>query len=86
VRSLGSKSVADSLSVNVTVAVSPAFRLPLSLVTAIVGRTVSTLIVTVLFVSDPSAFWFPAASVNLLLDTLTTPLAVLPAVGVNVAV
>jgi uncharacterized membrane protein YqaE (UPF0057 family) len=44
---------------------------------------VSTVIVTVLLAT---AFWFPAASVNLLLATLTTPLAVLLAVGVNVAV
>ena len=71
---------------NVRAAVSPDLRLVLLLLMAIVGTTVSTVIVTVLFASAPSAFWFPFASVNLPLATETTPAVVLLAVGVNVAV
>jgi hypothetical protein len=78
--------VTVSLKVNVSVAACPVLRLVLLLVTAIVGGTVSTAIVTVLFASTPSAFKFPTASENLLLATLTTPAVVLLVVGVNVAV
>jgi hypothetical protein len=46
---------------------------------------VLTVIVTVLFASEPSIFELPAASENLLLETLTTPLDVLFAVGVKMA-
>ena len=58
---------------------------------AIVGGMVSAgtvLIanVTVLFESEPSTLKLPAASENLVLPTLTTPLAVLLAAGVKVAV
>ena len=79
------KSVDDSLKVNEIVAVSPAFTDDLLLVIAIVGTTVSTVIVTVLFASVPSVLKFPAASLNVLLATDTTPLAVLLVVGVKVA-
>jgi hypothetical protein len=48
--------------------------------------TVLTVIVTVLLTSDPSTLKFPAASENLLLPTLKTPLEVLFAAGVNVTV
>ena len=78
--------MATSLSTNVSVAVWPAPTLVLLLVTAIVGGTVSTVIVTVLFASAPSTLKFPATSENLLFATLTTPLAVLPGVRVKVAV
>ncbi len=54
--------------------------------TAIVGTTVSTVIVTVLFTSEPSALLLPAASLNLLLATETLPVIVLSVVGVKVAV
>ena len=84
--SLITKSVTVSLRANVSVAAWPARRLPLSLVTAIVGRIVSTVIVTVLFASAPSTLNLPAPSENLLLATLTTPWVVLLAVGVKVAV
>ena len=47
---------------------------------------VLTTIVTVLFESDPSILKLPAASENLLLETLITPLVVLLVLGVNVAV
>ena len=85
------KSVADSDRVIVIVAVSPAFRVALLLVIAIVGGVVSTLIVltvivTVLLASEPSALELPAASENLLLSTNTTPFAVELALGVKVAV
>ena len=50
------KSVDDSLSVKLTVAVSPALRADLLVATAIVGTTVSTDMVTVLFGSAPSLF------------------------------
>ena len=51
-----------------------------------VGRAVSTARVTELLASRPSALALPATSVNVPLATLTTPLAVLPGVGVNTAV
>ena len=41
---------------------------------------------TMLLASAPSALVLPAASENVPLATLTTPLVVLPASGVNVAV
>ena len=50
------------------------------------GITVSTLRVKVLLLSDPSALLLPAASENLEEATLISPLVVLSAVGVNVAV
>ena len=50
-----------------------------------VGATLSTLIVNVLLASPPSALLFPAASVKVVLATLTPPL-VAPAVGVKNAV
>ena len=73
------------------VAVSPTVS-ELSLVTipmvgAVVSEgTVFTLIVTLLLLSNPSVLKLLAASLNLLLATLTTPLEVLLDVGVNVAV
>ena len=86
VTSEATKLVDASLRVKVSVAVSPAMRLDLLLVTAIVGIRVSTAKVTVLFASAPSALALPAASVNTPLATLTTPFALLLAVGVNSAV
>ena len=80
------KSVAASDRVNVIVAVSPAFRVVLSLEIAMVGRMVSTVMVIVLLASAPSALALPAALVNVLLATETTPFAVELAVGVKVAV
>ena len=53
---------------------------------AILGITVSTTKVTELLGSAPSVLALPAASVNTPLDTLTVPLVVLLAVGVNKAV
>ena len=50
------------------------------------GRRVSTERVKVLLLSDPSAFSFPAELENFDEATLITPLVVLSAVGVNVAV
>ncbi len=86
VMSLATKSVEASDRVNVIVAVSPASRLVLLLEMAIVGRIVSTVMVTVLLASAPSALKLPAASENLLLSTNTTPFEVELAVGVKVAV
>jgi hypothetical protein len=48
------------------------------------GTAVSTVIETVLFASAPSAFAFPAASVNFVLATLIEAPVVLSAVGVKV--
>ena len=76
----------SSLKVKVSVAVSPALRLAASGVMATVGRTVSTARVTELLASSPSALALPAASANVPLATLTTPLAELPGVGVKTAV
>ena len=78
--------VEASLNVKVSVVVTPAMRLLLAELKAIVGTTLSTAKVMVLFVSDPSALRFPAVSVKTPLATLTVPLAVLLAVGVNSAV
>ena len=80
------KSVAASESVKVTVVVSPAFNDEALDVIAIVGLTVSTDKVKVLLLSDPSVFIFPEESENFDEATLITPLVVLSAVGVNVAV
>ena len=80
------KVVDASLRVNVTVVVSPAIKLLLLALKAIVGKTVSTAIETKLLASDPSVFKLPAASVKIPLDKLTVPLAVLLIVGVNKAV
>ena len=51
-----------------------------------VGRIVSTLIERELLASEPSALLLLLASENLALSTEITPLAVLLAVGVKVAV
>ena len=72
--------------VNVSAAVSPAFKEETSELMAMVGLTVSTLRVTVLFESAPSLLVLPAESENFELATETTPFVVLSAVGVNVAV
>ena len=75
------KSSDGSDNVNVMVAVSPAFK-ALSLdVIVMPGTTVSTA-----SISDPAVLSFPAASVNLAVSTLISPLAVLSSAGVNVAV
>ena len=71
---------------NVIVALWPALTALTLLVIASVGTTVSTAIVTVLFASVPSAFWFPAASANFPLATPTRAVSVLLTVGVNTAV
>ena len=80
------KSVADSERVKVNVAVSPFANVETLDVIAIVGLTVSTDKVKVLLLSLPSVFSFPAESENFDEATLITPLVVLSAVGVNVAV
>ena len=53
---------------------------------AMVGRTVSTVKMTVLLASEPSELVLPAESENFELATEITPLVVLLAVGVKVAV
>ena len=78
--------VEASLSVKVMTPDCPAIRLLRSLLMAIVGNTVSTVRVTLLLLSAPSALELPAASVKVPEATEITPLAVLLAVGVNVAV
>ena len=80
------KSLEDSESVNVSAAVSPAFKEETSELMAIVGLMVSIESVTVLFESEPSLLELPAASENLVDATEITPLVVLSAVGVKVAV
>ena len=80
------KSVADSERVKVNVAVSSFANVETSDVIAIVGLSVSTLSVTVLFASLPSALALLKASLNLSDATLITPFVVLSSVGVNVAV
>ena len=77
------KSVDDSDSVIVNVAVSPTFNSVTSETILIVGSTVSTVRVTVL---EAALFALPAASVNFGEETLITPSALLSLVGVNVAV
>ena len=74
------------LSVNAIVAVCPAFKFTELVPTIIDGTIVSTVIIIALFASDPSVLLFPKPSVNLLLDTLITPLVILFSAGVNVAV
>ena len=86
VTSEATKLVEASLRVKVREVVSPAIRLVLVELKAIVGTTVSTAKVIKLFVSAPSALALPAVSVKTPLATLITPLAVLLAVGVNKAV
>ena len=80
------KLVEASLSVKVSVVVSPAIRLDLLALKAIVGITVSIARVRVLLLSEPSALVLLVASVNTPFATLTVPLVVLLAVGVNSAV
>ena len=70
----------------VRVAVSPAFNDVTSDEMAIVGLTVSTVRVTVLFEPEPFLLVLPAASENFVDATEITPLLVLSAVGVKVAV
>ena len=79
------KVVEASLSVKVKVAESPDMRLVLLVLKEIVGTTVSTAKMTELLASEPSALAFPMALVKTPVATLTTPLVVLLAVGVNVA-
>ncbi len=67
-------------------AVATSLELAPPLFVDIVWLTVLTLNVTVLSVSDPSALALPVAFENLLDATEITPLVVLFAVGVNVAV
>ena len=86
VTSEATKSLADSERVNVRVAVSPAFKEATSEEMAMVGLEVSTESVTVLLASEPSLLALPAESENLDESTEITPLAVLSAVGVKVAV
>ena len=76
-----------SESVNVTVVVSPILKESSSSfsVMAMVGRMVSTERVTELLASEPSLLRLPAELENLDEATEMTPLAVLSAVGVNVA-
>ena len=86
VKSEAVKVVDASLSVNVKVTASPAFKLVLLALTEIVGTIVSTAIDTKLLASDPSTLAFPATSKNTPLATLTKPLEVLLAIGLKVAV
>ena len=78
------KSVAVSLKVKVINAVSPDLSAALSDETAMVGVIVSMVSDTTLFESAPSALALPAASVNLVLATLTEPAVVLFVFGVKV--
>ena len=71
--------------VNVSVAVSPAFKEETSELMATVGRTVSTVRLTMLFESEPSVLLLPAESENLDEVIEITALVVLLAVGVKVA-
>ena len=79
------KVVEASLSRKIKVVDSPAIRLDLLVLRAIVGRAVSTTKLIALLVSAPSALALPAESVKTPLATLTTPLAVLLGAGVKVA-
>ena len=78
------KSVAVSLKVKVINAVSLALSDALSAETAMVGVIVSMVNDTRLLESAPSALALPAASVNLVLATLTEPEVVLLVLGVKV--
>jgi hypothetical protein len=81
--SLATKSVALSLNVKVSVAVWLEFKLARLLATVIVGAIVSTVSVSVLLAA---VLVLPAGSLKVEPATVTTPLAVLLAVGVKVAV
>ena len=81
--SVAVKSVADSLSVKVIVAVSPLLRVALLLVIEIVGATVS---IDIGVASEPATLALPAGSVKVAAATDTEPGVVDPAFGVNVAV
>ena len=85
VRSSAAKLVDDSESVKLRVAVSPAFKEETSELTAMLGRTVSTVRLMELLASEPSALVLPAVSENLELATEIAPSVVLLAVGVKVA-
>ena len=82
------KSVEASERVKVSEDVSPALKesSASSSVMAIVGLTVSTVKVTELLASEPSLLVLPDELENLEEATETTPLVVLSAVGVKVAV
>ena len=77
------KSVEDSLSVKVMVAVSPLLSADALLTMEIVGATVSTVSVGE---SWPARLGLPAASVNVLAATEIEPGVVELAVGVKTAV
>ena len=84
------KSLLDSLSVKLMAAVCVALKVVLSEPTTIVGSVVSagvesTVNDTALFVSAPSLFKLPAASLNRS-ELTTTAALVTPALGVKVAV
>ena len=79
------KSVEASDKVKVMVAVSPTPSSSLFVVIATVGGVVS-LVSTVMETEPALVLALPAASVNLLASTETTPSVVLLAVGVKVAV
>ena len=79
------KSVEASDKVKVMVAVSPTPSSALLVVIATVGGVVS-LVSTVMETEPALVLALPAASVNLLASTETTPSVVLLAVGVKVAV
>ena len=88
------KLLLDSLSVKLMVAVSPVVSPNLLLLTMMVGGVVSglgpaaappMLRATALLGSWPSALKLPAASVKVVLETMTAPLLA-PLVGVKVAV
>ena len=76
------KSVAASLKVNVSVAVSSAFSAALELVILTVGSIVSTLMES----GVAALLLLPEASVNVPVATSMVPLATLSSVGVKVAV
>jgi hypothetical protein len=82
VTSANEKLVVGSLRVKEIVAVSPALRVALLEVIAMVGATVS---ITIWLVSDPAVLLLPAASVKAFAATETLPAAVEFALGVKVA-
>ena len=84
--SSSTKSIEASERVKATVVVSPAFNEDAADDITIVGLTVSTDRVRVLFASDPSSFALPSESENLFEATLITASVLLSAVGVNIAV
>ena len=83
VMSDATKLVDASLKVKVKVAESPPCRVDLLLATAMVGSRVSTVRVSKLLASEPSALAFPAASMKASLATQIVPLVVLLADGVK---